>query len=248
MRREHFAVVGLAGLLVLATAGAVVGGLGTAGAATPASNADRTITVSATGGANASPDQAVVHVAVTAEGEDPAEVRDSLASGAEDLRDALDEIGAEYETSRFSIDQRHREYERPGEGEREGPAYRGAHQFTVTLDDPEDTGDVIDAAADAGAEVAGVELTLSDQRRTELRDRAIENAMSDARAQADTIAASGDLSVTGVATVQAQQGHHRPVRFETAAGGDGASARTIIDSGEVSVTYNVQVTYNATSA
>jgi uncharacterized protein YggE len=245
MRRAHFAAIGLAGLLVLATAGAVVGGLGTAGAATPEeAPADRTITVSATGGADASPDQAVVRVAVTAAGDDPAAVRDTLESGAADLRDSLDEVGAAYETTRFSIDERRRP---PRESEQDDrPTYRGAHRFTVTVDDPGDAGDVIDAAAEAGAEVSNVELGLSDERRTELRSDAVENAMADARAQAETIAAASDLSVTGVATVDAQQRRHRPVAFE-AGGGDGASASTIIDSGEVSVTYGVQVTFNATA-
>jgi uncharacterized protein YggE len=245
MRHAHFAAIGLAALLVLATAGAVVGGLGTAGAAIPEeAPADRTITVSATGGADASPDQAVVRVAVTASGDDPTEVRDSLTNGTESLRDALDSIGAKYETSRFSIDERRRP---PREAERDDqPAYRGAHRFTVTVDDPDDAGTVIDAAAEAGAEVSNVELTLSDERQRTLRSDAIENAMSDARAQADTIAAAGDLSVIGVATVDAQQRRHRPVAYE-AGGGDGASARTVIDSGEVSVTYGVQVTFNATA-
>jgi uncharacterized protein YggE len=243
MRRAYFAAFCLAGLLVLVTAGAVVGGLGTAGAATPAETpADRTITVSATGGADASPDQAVVRVAVTAAGNDPAAVRDTLASGAADLRTSLDEVGAEYETTRFSIDERRRP---PRESERDDrPTYRGVHRFTVTVDDPDDAGTVIDAAATAGAEVSSVELGLSDERRTELRSGAVENAMADARAQAETIAAASDLSVTGVATVDAQQRHSRPVAFE-AGGGDGAG--TTIDGGEVSVTYGVQVTFNATA-
>jgi uncharacterized protein YggE len=117
----------------------------------------------------------------------------------------------------------------------------------VTLDDPGQAGDVIGAATGAGAEVTDVELTLSEEKRTELREDAIRAAMTDARSQADTIAAAGDLQVTNVATVDASQGRYVPVRYEAAAGG-GAAAETVVSEGEVSVTYRVQVTYNATAA
>lgn len=251
MSRTSLAIIGIAALLVIG--GVAIGGLGSAGAqSTDDSPADRTITVSATGSAEASPDQAVVHIAVTAEGDDAAQVRNTLATDAEELRTALDELGVTYETNRYVIDeQRHppRE-ERKRSDTGDGPTYRGTHAFTVTIDDPEATGTVIEAAADAGAEINHVQLTLSDQRRSELRNQAIENAMGDARTQATTIAAAGNLSVTNVATVDASESEYRPVRVEMAAdaGDDRSSAPTVIDSGEVSVSYNVQVTYNATTA
>lgn len=68
--------------------------------------------------------------------------------------------------------------------------FRGVHAFTVTAVDPEATGAVIGVAANTGGEINHVELTLSDQRRSELRSQAIENALMDARSQAATIAAA----------------------------------------------------------
>lgn len=242
--RRTVLVAGTALLALLAVA--AVAGLGTVGADSPAdSPADRTITVSATGTADAAPDKAVVDVAAVAEGEEPAAVRDDLAADAEQLRTALDDLGVEYETSRYALDRQHpRQLE-----ERDRPAYRGVHAFTVTLDDPDRIGAVVDAAADAGSEVDGVRLTLSDERRTELRDAAIEDAMDDAHRQADTIAVAGDLRVTDTAAVDASQDRFSPVRYDAelaAAGVD--SGGTTIDVGDVSVAYNVGVTYNATTA
>jgi hypothetical protein len=179
-------------------------------------------------------------------------VRDELASGAERLRTALDDLGVDYETARYAIEARDEsprpyEEEKPSESA-EAPPYRGIHSFTVTVDDTDSVGSVIDAAADAGAEVNRVELTLSAERRETLRDQAITNAMNDARSQATALADAGGLTVTDVASIEASHSRYRPVAYETAAADSGAApANTVIDSGEVSVTYDVQVTYNATA-
>ena len=203
-------------------------------------NADRTIAVEATGAADAAPDRAVVRVAVTAEGDDPGVVRDNLTRGADALREEFEaaEIGTDqYETDEYRIDER-----------RDGfPPYRGTHSFLVRLDDPQRAGDVIDAAANVSAEVQTVRFTLSEDRRTDLRERAIENAMTDARSQADAVAANGGLQVTSVVAVDASQRRYRPVAYDGAAPRATASdGSTSVETGDVSVRYQVRVTYNAT--
>lgn len=253
MTRKSIAAAGVAILLVVATAGFV--GLGAVGAQSATDDSShRTISVSATESAEASPDQAVVRVSVTAQANSSTAVRDSLVAGTEDLRTALDELGVEYETARYSIEEQRRPpryEERPPEGGESAPApdYRGVHSFTVTLDDTDEVGSVIDAAADAGAEVNDISLTLSEEHRDELRNDAIEAAMADAKTQADTLAAAGDLVVTDVASIEASQQRYIPVRYEAAAadGGSGA-AQTVVETGSVSVSYRVQVTYNATTS
>ncbi len=246
MRHKPQLVIGLAVVVLAAAAVVGVGGVGAQSSAD--SPGEQSITVSATGDAEASPDQAVVRVSVTATANDSATVRDDVAAGVEDLRSTLDELGVEYETSRYEIQERTepaKRHDRERGTDRNGPDYRGVHTLRVTLDDTDAVGDVVDAAADSGAEVDRVRFTLSDERRTELRDTAIGNAMSDARAQADQIAAAGDLSVTTVDSVEASQRQYRPVRYEA---GDGAAApRAALEGGDVSVTYSVQVTYNATA-
>lgn len=239
MQRNYLAAL-IAGLAVLAVvAGGAMAAFGTVGAdSTQAPSDDQSISVSANGEADAAPDQGVVRVAVTSEGDDPSVVRDQLASGADDLRSALDELGVEYETSDYSIREPHRE-----RGDQ--ATYQGYHAFVVTVDDPESVGEVVDGAANAGARIGNVQLTLSDEKRNELRDKAIQAAMGDARHQAETIAAASNLDVTGVHDVDASQQRFRPVSYDTAAE-DGAGGSTQIDMGSVSVTYNVQVTFNAT--
>lgn len=247
MTRRTLAVLGVVALLVVGTVGAV--GLVLASDGAPASStADRTVSVSASGSASAAPDQAVVRVSVTATGDDPGAVRASLAEDAEALRATLDDLGVEYETSGYRIDE-DRPREREKTSETDSTTYRGMHGFELTVDEIDRVGAVIDGAAEADAEIDGVRLTLSEDRRAELRDEAIENAMADAKTQATTIAASGNLTLTGVGSVDASMDRYRPVAYETASAGDASSGApdTVIDSGEVSVTYTVDVTYNATA-
>lgn len=247
MSRNALLAVVLAAALVAGAVGVV--GLGAAGSDAPTAEetSSRTITVSATGTAEAAPDQAVVRVSVTASANDSATVRSTLSADATDLRSALDELDVEYETTRYAIQERSRDHRRE-RGDTDAPTYRGMHTFAVTVDDPDDTGAVIDAAADTGSEVDNVRLTLSDETRADLRDDAIERAMTDARSQASTIADAANLTVTVAANVDATQSRYRPVAYETAAaGGDAGGGATEVDAGEVSVTYTVRVTYNATT-
>lgn len=261
MSRKALLAVGVGALLVGATVGALALAPNQLGAtpangdeAAPTNNdaaaqaqstaASGIITVSATGSASAAPDEALVYVAVRADGNDSATVRSTLADRASELRAALDELNVTYETSRYSIRnvERERRDDRP-----DAPAFEGEHAFAVTVDDPDRVGAVVTAAANATATVDAVELTLSAERRAELRDRAIERAMADADRQASTVAATANLSLAGVTTVDATQSDFQPVAFETAASrGDSAAPDTVIDAGEVSVTYRVTVTYNAT--
>jgi uncharacterized protein YggE len=122
------------------------------------------------------------------------------------------------------------------------------HEFVVTLEDPQRAGEVIDAAANASAEIEVVRFTLSEDRRTELRERAIEDAMDDARSQAEAIAENGNLEVTNVASVDASQQRYRPVEYEAAAPQAADASGTEVETGDVSVSYQVRVTYNATRA
>ncbi|MFB6165641.1 MAG: SIMPL domain-containing protein [Haloarculaceae archaeon] len=250
MRRNALpAVIVVVALLAAGTAGAALtlGGTGTADAADAngSTTPGKTIAVSAEGTASAAPDEAIVEVAVVAEGDDPAAIRDRLASGAADLRAALRDANVpadQVETTEYRIDQAPR-YPEKTETE---PAYRGVHAFRIELPDTDRAGPVVDAAAGTGAEVRSVSFTLSKGSEADLRDAALRDAMNGARRQAGTIADAGDLRVVGVDSVDATAGSVRPVRYEATAVAAGGSGGTSIEGGDVTVTANVRVVYNAT--
>lgn len=212
-------------------------------------NPTETITVGATGQVEAEPDKAVVRLAVEARSDDPATARTKVGENVSAVKAALAEIGIDksaIRTEDFRISEDHRRLPRKPDVDRK-TIYRASHRLTVEVDDVDQTGEVIDTAVDSGsAEIHDVRFTLADNTRSELRNGALENAMTNARAQADTIASSADLQIRGVHSVTTEDvrfPHHR-VGLEAYAGGDGAGG-TELSSGPVSVTASVTVTYNA---
>lgn len=246
--------VGVVALVVGAGLVAAGGVLGDAGAVddpaqlSPDEPGGKTITVSASGTAEAEPDRAVVRVSVEATADDPTVARRRVAENASAMREALTSLGLAEEAVRtvgFDIYEDRVRPPTPEEPPRE--VYRARHTVAIDVDDTDAVGEVIDAAVEHGAtSVHGVEFTLAEDTRRELRRAAIEEAMGDARARADAVAAGGDVAVTGVHAVRTG-GLDRGRPIPVLQGADGGAGRgTAIESGPVSVTATVTVTYNAT--
>lgn len=205
-------------------------------------SAGPTISVSATGSATADPDLAVVSVSVEATADGANEARGQVANDVERVRSALADAGvpeANVTTTAFGIAPVYN-YTR---GESELVGYRAVHSLAVETG-PDRAGDVVDAAVGAGAtSVDGVQFTLSDERRAELRATALDDAMATARTDADGIADAADLSVTGVhrTSTGAEFVPYPVSRFDDSSGG----GETVIQPAPVRVTATVDVTYTA---
>ena len=239
----------LAGLLTLA--GCSTGLSPGSVAASPDKTADSdTIQVAATGQVDTAPNRAVLRMAVTARGDEVDAVRQRLAENASRMREALQEAGIEehqIQTVRYDIGQNYRHQERSSE-----PRYRGRHTYRIVLNDTDRAGSVVVTAIENGASrVENVRFTVTDDKRRELREEAIADAVKAAGGQADAAAASAGLSVTDVRTVRTGELRAEPYRVQEtaalAAGGDAGGAPAFAD-GPVTVTARVLVTYNATSA
>lgn len=206
---------------------------------------DSTIHVTSTGEVIASPDQGVVSVELTERGNDTEMIAAALATSADELETSFEELGVEYETTGYGLSEPFRADERPYQ-------YVGTHSFEVTTDDPDGVGSVIDAATGVGAEIRTVQFTLSDEKAAALLDEAIEDAMTEARSQAETIAAADGLDIVHAATVDATQRSVSPFQYRTddvaeAIDEPAETAETTVEPGEASITYDVDVTYNATN-
>ncbi|MFB6178429.1 MAG: SIMPL domain-containing protein [Halorientalis sp.] len=256
MQRKFVPVLVVVALVAAGTAGAMLTQHSPntdTTAASPALSTDggsgsQHVSVSGSGSASASPDKAVISVAVVAEGNDTQAIRKELANESSALRTALNYAnvaGDQLSTTNYRITENYRPKVPKANT---GPAYRGVHSFQIELDGTGGTGGVIDAASDSGAQVTGVQFTLSDETRTDLRDKALQPAMGDARQQADTLATAGNLTITGVSSVDAAGGSYTPVRFDAAAAKTTSSGSTTIETGDVSVSTNVRVVYNASGA
>jgi uncharacterized protein YggE len=206
----------------------------------------KSVRVSASGEVTAEPDRAVLTVGVEATADDAETVRQRLSENVSRMRSALEEMGIDddqIQTEHYTIREDHESRRN------EGPTrYTGIHAFRIEINDTDSVGTVIETAVDnGGTDVGRVSFTLSEETREELREQALSNAMDNARSDAEVLAENADLTITGVTSASTGNVHVRPYRAEahTAAADAGG---TSIESGPVSVTAQVQVTYNATDA
>lgn len=242
----------LGALLVAATlaGGVVVGELGGSGANSDQAP-DRTITVSATGDAEADPDKVVVRVAVTHTADSATAARKAVARNVSDLRAALADVGVgddQIRTVDYNLyrDEEKREPTRKTD-EDSAVVYRASHELAVELTNVDRAGTVIDTAVDSGASrVSNVRFTLTESTRKELQREALEDAMEGAAAKAGTIAESADLALGDVRSVTTVERTVRPYRVEASAG-LAAGGDTEVSAGPVTVTTSVTVTYNAST-
>lgn len=211
-------------------------------------SSNATIEVSATGEVQAQADKAVVRVAIVSTGDDVESVREDLAENASSMREALSEMGLEDDQIRtayydISSNRRHRS----PEGDQ--PDYRGTHAFEITVNETDRVGAVIDTAVTNGAnEIDNVDFTLSADKREALRQQALDRAMDGARNEAETVAASENLTVAGVDEITTTRYSRSPYTLEAAAVADNGGAATAIDSGPVTVSASVTVIYEGEPA
>lgn len=211
--------------------------------------ASTAVTVSGTGEAAADPDVAVVRLESAATAADPGTAAERLAANTTELREALRESDLSVDEVRTTYYDLSEDGDRPrpeGAGEANETTYRAQQGFAVRLDNTSQVGALIDLAVANGATgVDGVEFTLSDENRSAVRDRALQSAMFDARQQAETLAATEELEISAVNSIEADDGGVRPFVAEEAALADDAA--TEIEGGPVTVEVRVRVTYGATA-
>lgn len=209
------------------------------------------ISVSGTGTAAADADLAVVSVSVTALEADAESARARVAEDSRALFEALTDAGVDTDeavrTTAFRISP---EYDFR-EGGRELLGYRAVHAYEIEVS-PEQAGTVVDAAVGAvsgdgegedGIVVDGVQYTLTEETRAEVRAEALEKAVDAARADADTVAGAAGVSVGDVRTISvgADFDPFPQPRFAAEAADSGS---TVLQPGPVEVTATVTISYD----
>ena len=150
--------------------------------------------------------------------------------------------GLEIETFGYSL---RAEYEAPRDdrGNRSISGYRAINNIRVVNSDLDATGRILDAAVEAGANrISGLQFEASDTR--EARLRALREAVTQAREQAETIADAmgvrlgAALEVSGGANVPSPR-NDGALLFRSVA----AEATTPVEAGSLTVTASVNITY-----
>jgi len=126
--------------------------------------------------------------------------------------------------------------------------YKTTHILKITTENIDMAGQIIDAAAGAGANVVNsVTFGLTRDVQSEMREEALEAAARNAREKADSIATG--LEVTIIKVTQASEGYvgvspYRGYDYDMAAGGAAESTPpTEITTGDVDVSATVTVVY-----
>ena len=200
------------------------------------------ISVSGQGRADVAPDMAVVNIGIVTTGKTAQLAQAENAKIASDVTAALGKLGI------FSKDiQTHYTmspvYEKGDY--RKAAGYRASNTVTVTVNDVDKTGQVIDTALKSGAtDVNGLSFGLKDARS--VRNTALQMAVQDARSKADAIAAALGVKIVGIQNVKEDGGNC--ARYEVANArlaklDGGAAADTPVSAGTVEVNADVHIDF-----
>jgi uncharacterized protein len=234
MQLAKIALAALAGALLVAFVA-----VGRPDAARSAPDADRTISVSGTGAVTVVPDRAHFFFGVETRGRTAAE---ALAANGVAMRKVIAALKAagiadkDLQTEQVSLTP---SYSDDGENV---IGYSASNSVSVTVRKLAQAGTLIDKAVAAGAnQVSGPSLDRSD--RDQLYRKALEAALTDARAKAETIATAAGLTL-GRAT-QVQETSAAPPVYKAEVRAAMPDEPTPIEAGTQDVQANVTVTFAA---
>jgi hypothetical protein len=192
------------------------------------------ITVNGNGAVTAVPDRAGFSFGVSTSGDTATKALAESSAAVSQVIAALKKAGiaeADIQTEQVSLSQRTDDNGNPVKG------YTAENAVDVTVRDLSKAGTVIDAAVAAGAnQVSGPELSRSDQ--DVLYRQALQNAMTDARAKAETLASSGNVTLGQVLDI-VEGSAPAPVPMTAKAGAE----TTPVQPGTQEIDGSVTVTY-----
>jgi uncharacterized protein YggE len=160
--------------------------------------ADRTVTVTGTATIKAMPDEAVVSLGVQTQAETAQGALSVNAAKMTALIAALTNNGIakdDIATNYVSI------YPTYGNSGTDITGYQAENDVNVTLHQIDKVGEVIDDAVKAGANLSnGISFQLSDENQGV--NQALEDAVTNARSKAETLAGAGDAQLGQVVSIQ----------------------------------------------
>ena len=138
-------------------------------------------------------------------------------------------------------------YNRKDNGRQEITGYSVSNQITVTVDNIDIVGNVIDTAINAGANsVNSVEFSLKDPQS--YKDKVLVQAINDAKRKADIIAKTLGKNVVNVVSVNSNNSYIEARTFNSmmyakAADSAAVGASSPIQAGDISVKANVSIVF-----
>ncbi len=203
---------------------------------------ERTITVSATGTAEAEPDRARITSGVSTEAET---ARDALTKNSETMEKIIAELKAknidpkDIQTASFNVEQV-LDYSKDGQPPKVR-GYRVSNQVVVLVRKLDQLGDVLDNVVTAGAnQIQGLSFEVS--KEDALKDDARKEAVANALRRAKLLAAAAGAEVGDVLQISEEVSSSGPVMYAPRLA-KAASAAAPIETGTSTLEARVTVTW-----
>jgi hypothetical protein len=203
---------------------------------------DRTVTVDGEGRTTATATFAAVEVWVEGRADSATHARDRARDAEATVRDALQNEGIDADDIRTTSAQIENQDDAFGMNETD-PDHRALVEMTVDCR-PETAGDVVTTVTDAasGAGIRDVRFNVSEGTQAEMRCEALGEAMAEARAAAEAIAATENLGVgdlRDVETTDCSEGFDSIVDDALAAESEGFEPEPIEVTASVEATFEL---------
>ena len=202
-----------------------------------------TISVSSTGEVTVLPDVGYISLGIETQNADVKIAGNENAAVMKDIMAALKKFNIEdtdIKTVGYNIYPQYsdNDYEKP-------TSYSVNNTVEVTVKNLEDMGDIIDAAANAGANrTNSIRFDVLDRESS--YNEALKDAIANARARADVLAEAAGLKIVGVVTVNENSSSPRYYYADVSSYSktmDMEQAAPSISTGDMEISANVSVTY-----
>jgi uncharacterized protein YggE len=202
------------------------------------------ILVSGIGVAATKPDISILNVGVITQAETATDAQNSNAEAMNNVFNTLQRNGittSDIETTIYTLEPIMIYPDRE-----ETPTiigYRCRNRLAITLTDISQTGEITDKVVAAGInEVNSIQFRVSDENIQELYEQALQNALQDAYEKAEIVGKTLNVKIIGPLEINIGSSYQPiPIRLEST-----AKANTPIIPGELSITVQVQVSYQYT--
>ena len=174
-----------------------------------------TINATGTGKITTQPDTVELRFSVAIEGKDNT-VQAANAAKTQKVIDAIIALGIpkeDLQTQNINFSPRYKWDEKIGQ---QLIGYRAENTIVVETKKTEDAGRIIDIAVQNGSEMVGnLQFTLSDEGKEKLLDQALNQAVTDAKKQAEAAAKAASVKITGIQTINIQKDNvSSPILYE----------------------------------
>lgn len=196
---------------------------------------------------SAVPDQAEISLGIDIQQSTVAAAQDEANQVINDITSALKKMGVDEEDIQTQSYQVYPDYDYSTEKSRI-IGYRVSTRILVKLTDFEQLNQVIDTATSLGAnQVGGVNFSLSENKQEELRKQARQEAIAEAKDNAQELAKLAGVKLGKVVNVIESEGGNTPqplyARAEMAAMDEGGMKPTQLEPGTETYTYSVTLNY-----